>query len=131
MRILVADDDRVSLRLLQSRLERWGHHVETVADGQAAWEALQATDQPTLAFLDWMMPAMDGVDICRKLRERIGGPRVYAILLTGRDSEEDRDEAMGSGADDYMVKPVDPGDLEARLRAGLRALGEPEAGSGR
>jgi DNA-binding response OmpR family regulator len=122
MRILVADDDRVSLRVLESTLRQWGHEVETASDGLSAWEALARTDQPTLALLDWMMPGMDGVDVCRGLKERAGGPLVYTILLTGRNSAEDRGQAIEAGADDYMVKPLDSGELRFRLRAGIRIL---------
>jgi DNA-binding response OmpR family regulator len=122
MRILVADDDRVSLRVLESTLRQWGHDVETVADGLSAWEALTRTGESTVALLDWMMPGMDGIDVCRGLLERAAGPPVYTILLTGRDSPEDREQAIDAGADDYIVKPLDPGDLRVRLRAGIRIL---------
>lgn len=130
MRILVADDDRVSLRVLQATLARWGHQVETATDGTAAWDALRATDEPTVAFLDWMMPGLDGVDICRMIRERAVGPPVYAVLLTGRDSEEDRDRAIEAGADAYVVKPFDPDGLRRCLDSGLEALERQAAGRG-
>jgi DNA-binding response OmpR family regulator len=122
VRILVADDDRVSLRVLQSTLARWGHQAETATDGGQAWEVLRDTEEPTLAFLDWMMPGVDGVDICRLVRDRAGGPPVFAVLLTGRDSEEDRNRAIESGADAYVVKPFDPNELRKCLDAGLDAL---------
>jgi CheY-like chemotaxis protein len=122
VRVLVADDDRVSLRVLQSTLARWGHPAETAADGSEAWDILRATQEPTLAFLDWMMPGVDGVDICRLIRERPGGPPVFAVLLSGRDSEEDRRRAIESGADAYVVKPFDPDELRKCLDSGVEAL---------
>jgi DNA-binding response OmpR family regulator len=122
VRILVADDDRVSLRVLQSTLAGWGHPAETASDGSEAWGILRASREPTLAFLDWMMPGVDGVDICRLIRERSGGPPIYAVLLTGRDSEEDRIRAIESGADAYVVKPFAPDELRKCLDYGLEAL---------
>jgi CheY-like chemotaxis protein len=122
MKVLVADDDRVSLRVLQSTLARWGHQVQTATDGAAAWEVLRETEEPIFAFLDWMMPGLDGVDICRMIRERADGPPVYAVLLTGRDSQEDRDRAMEAGADAYVVKPFDVDGLKECLDSGLEAL---------
>jgi two-component system chemotaxis response regulator CheY len=124
VRILVADDDRVSLRVLQSTLARWGYPAEIATDGSEAWDVLRETEEPTLAFLDWMMPGLDGVDICRMLRERAGGPPVYAVLLTGRDSEDDRARAIEAGADAYVVKPFDVDGLKACLDSGLEALGD-------
>jgi DNA-binding response OmpR family regulator len=122
MKFLVADDDRVSLRVLQSTLGRWGYLAETATDGTAAWELLRAAEEPTFAFLDWMMPGLDGVDICRMIRERADGPPVYAVLLTGRDSDEDRHLARQAGADDYVVKPFDVDGLKECLASGLDAL---------
>jgi two-component system cell cycle response regulator len=122
MKFLVADDDRVSLRVLQSTLGRLGYPAETATDGAAAWEMLQGAHEPTFAFLDWMMPGLDGVDICRMIRERAVGPPVYAVLLTGRDSKEDRELAMQAGADAYVVKPFDVDVLKGCLDSGLEAL---------
>lgn len=122
MRILVAEDDPVSRRFLERRLEKWGYEVICAEDGDEAWAALASEDAPRLAILDWMMPGMDGLDICRALRADTRGPYTYVILVTGRDRREDVLEGLGSGADDYLTKPVDIEQLEVRLRAARRIV---------
>lgn len=122
MRILVAEDDPVSRRFLERRLAKWGYEVVGAEDGDEAWAALSAEDAPRLAILDWMMPGMDGLDICRALRADTRGPYTYVILVTGRDRREDVIEGLGAGADDYLTKPVDVEQLEVRLRAARRIV---------
>ena len=122
MRILIAEDDPVSRRLLETALVKWGHHVLTAGDGSEAWNILRTEGAPRLAILDWMMPGMDGVQICREVRKLRGRPYVYIILLTARDRKQDFLEGMSAGADDYIVKPFDVGELKARLHAGKRVL---------
>ena len=121
-RILVAEDDALHRRVLESFLPRWGYEVEFVVDGKAALEALQAKDAPRLALLDWMMPGLDGASICRKLREQSGNPYTYIVLLSAKGAKSDLLEAMDAGADDYLVKPFDSQELYARLRSGHRIL---------
>jgi DNA-binding response OmpR family regulator len=122
MRILIAEDEPVSRRLLQKSLEQWGYQTELCADGRQAWDALQQPDAPNIAVLDWMMPGMDGPDICRGIRES-GQPRQpYLILLTGRTRMQDVVTGLKAGADDYLTKPVDRDELEARLGVATRIV---------
>jgi len=122
LRILVADDDSVTRKLLERHLKQWGHEVVGCADGAEAWEALQQTDAPRLAILDWMMPVMNGVDVCAKVRDLDVQPYVYIILLTSKSAREDILEGLESGADDYIVKPFDPNELRVRIRSGQRIV---------
>ncbi len=121
VRILIADDDPVSRRLLEGTLVRLGHEVIAVPDGTAALAALLAPDGPRLAILDWMMPGADGLTVCRELRQR-AEPYVYAILLTARDRREDMVAGLDAEADDFLTKPFDSVELRARLRSGERVL---------
>ncbi len=122
MRILLAEDDAVSRRLLQAVLEQWGYEVILASDGAQAWEILRDDGAPSLAILDWVMPKMDGVEVCRRLRTDADHPYVYAILLTGRSEARDVVQGLDAGADDYITKPFDSNELHVRLRAGRRIL---------
>jgi diguanylate cyclase (GGDEF)-like protein len=122
MKILIADDDIISSRVLEGFLKKWGYEVRVTADGEEAWQALQEEDAPQMAILDWMMPRVDGVEVCRRLRQRGPEPYVYALLLTAKGQKQDVVEGIEAGADDYLTKPFDPGELQARLRAGRRIL---------
>jgi sigma-B regulation protein RsbU (phosphoserine phosphatase) len=122
MKILIAEDDAIPRRLLQATLTKSGYEVVTARNGTEAWEILQAEDAPKLAILDWLMPGMDGVDICRQVRQRANAPYVYLILLTSKDTKEDIVAGMEAGADDYLTKPFHAHELQVRLRAGLRIL---------
>ncbi len=116
MRVLVADDDSVSRRILESTLNRWDYEPIVVSDGMAAWEILQAPNPPHLVILDWNMPGMDGVDVCRQMRAREDSEYAYTILLTARGDKASMIEGMEAGADDYLVKPFDVDDLKIRLK---------------
>jgi len=122
MRILVAEDDPVSLRLLQACLVEWGYKVTSVTDGQKALEVLQGRKAPRLAMLNWIMPRMNGIDICREIRKRTRKPSTYILMLTAKAKEQDVVEGLQSGADDCLSKPYNPHELRARLRAGRRIL---------
>ncbi len=122
MRVLIAEDDSVSRRMLEAFLVKWGYEVLVAAEGEEAWGILQGNDAPRLAVLDWMMPGRDGIDICRSVRQRKGRPYVYILLLTARGQKEDIVEGLEAGADDYVTKPFDPYELRARLRAGRRIV---------
>jgi two-component system cell cycle response regulator len=122
MRILIADDEPVSRRMLQGLLRKWGYEVLSAEDGNAAWEQLNSTDAPRLALLDWMMPGRNGVDVCRELRTHRPDPYTYILLLTAKDAKESVVEGLESGADDYLTKPFHPQELKARLRVGIRLL---------
>jgi DNA-binding response OmpR family regulator len=123
MRILVAEDDAVTRKLLESTLSRLGLEVIAVADGNAAWNALETLkgkDAPELALLDWMMPGLEGIQILRRLRTTPGFELLYVILLTSRTDKEDVAYGLAAGANDYIAKPFDPSELEARVRVGER-----------
>jgi diguanylate cyclase (GGDEF)-like protein len=109
-------------RLLQATLEGWGYEVIAANDGGEAWQALQATDAPKLAILDWIMPVFTGPEVCKLVRQQRQGAYTYIILLTSKSMREDIVEGMGAGADDYVVKPFDKHELEVRLRAGRRII---------
>jgi diguanylate cyclase (GGDEF)-like protein len=122
MKILIAEDDAISRRVLEGFLTKWGYEVVTTQDGEEAWQALSGEDAPQLAILDWMMPGMDGIEVCRRLRERNAEPYVYILLLTVKGQRQDVVEGIDAGADDYLSKPFDARELQARLRAGRRIL---------
>ena len=122
MKILIADDDAVPRRLLQAALVKMGCDVVTAREGAEAWRILQSAETPQLAILDWLMPGMDGVEICRAVRRQPNAPYVYIILLTSKDRKEDIIAGLDAGADDYLIKPFDPHELQVRLRAGQRIL---------
>ena len=122
MRILIAEDSATSRVLLRRTLESWGHEVLGTEDGQQAWDALQAEDRPTLAILDWMMPNMDGIEVCRRVRAHPDLKHLYIILLTSRDEATDIAEGLNAGADDYVAKPFERSVLEARIGGGIRVL---------
>ena len=122
MRILIAEDDPISRRVLEATLRKWGYDVTVTCDGAEAWTALQADDAPRLAILDWMMPGMEGVEITRRIRQLDRKDYTFIILLTARDKQKDILEGMRAGADDYVIKPFDVAALKARLRAAARIL---------
>jgi DNA-binding response OmpR family regulator len=119
MQVLIADDDRVSAAMLAGILRRWDFDVLTAADGGAAWELLRE-HRPPVAIVDWMMPTVDGPELCRRLRadERTAG--TYVILLTSKDTTDDLIAGLDAGADDYVTKPFDRGELRARVQVGVR-----------
>jgi two-component system, cell cycle response regulator len=122
VRILIAEDDPMTLLLLEKALKGWGYEVVSVRDGNAAWEILRSADSPPLALLDWMMPTFSGVELCHKVRQESEAPFVYLILLTGKAKTEDVVQGMESGADDYLSKPFDRQELKVRLHAGQRIV---------
>jgi len=121
-RIVIADDDPVSRRLLQATLTKWGHEPFVCVDGAQALSVLQKPDAPKIAILDWMMPGLDGVQVCRELRAKAPARNVYVILLTGRDRTDDIIEGLDAGADDYLTKPFDPEELKGRLGVAFRTV---------
>jgi len=122
MRILVAEDDPSFRRLLEEKLAMWGYDVVVAEDGGAALQILQSDDAPRLAILDWMMPEMDGIAVCRKVREMKPEPYTYILLLTSQQRDEDLVTGMEAGADDYITKPFKHNELRLRLRAGRRII---------
>jgi len=121
VKILLAEDDPLYARLLQRLLEG-EYEVGLARDGVEAWEALQAENPPQLAVLDWLMPRMDGIEVCRRVRQRPEMASTYMILLTSRDRIKDILAGFEAGADDYLVKPCDPEELRARVRVGRRVV---------
>jgi DNA-binding response OmpR family regulator len=122
MKILVADDDAIYRDLLERMLVQWDYQVVTSCDGQEAMDVLCGSDPPRVVILDWMMPQVDGFEVCRRLRQMEGGGDFYIILLTGSRLKEEVIKVLVAGADDYLMKPFDPLDLKIRLRAARRIL---------
>ena len=122
MRVLIAEDDAVSRHLLEATLGKWGYEVVVTTDGLQALEVLSRADAPSLAILDWMMPGLDGAQVCLKARELAGERLLYMILLTAKGRKEDIVEGLTAGADDYVIKPFDRSELKARISAGERIL---------
>jgi phosphoserine phosphatase RsbU/P len=125
MRILIADDDAVTRKLLDATLRRHGWDVIITKDGNDAWRAFQelkGKDAPALAILDWMMPGVEGIELCRRLRATPGFESVYVILLTSRADKMDLAKGLAAGANDYMAKPFNPQELDARVRVGERMV---------
>ncbi len=122
MRVLIADDEAVSRRLLELSLTRWGYDVVVARDGLEASRLLLSSDAPKLAVLDWLMPGIEGVQLCQDIRRNKPEPYTYIVLLTGKRGQEDVIEGLEAGADDYVRKPFDPAELKVRLRTGKRIL---------
>ncbi|MBI5800304.1 MAG: response regulator [Verrucomicrobia bacterium] len=122
MKILLADDDEISRKIIASFLARFGYEAVVVQNGAEAWEILQTPLAPPLAICDWMMPRMTGPEVCARLRAIQQPVRTYVILLSSRNTKLDIVKGLDAGADDYLVKPCDLTELQARLRVALRAL---------
>ena len=122
MRILIADDDVTSRLVLAGVLKKNGHDVVVTVDGTDAWEALQRPDAPKLAILDWMMPGLAGVEVCRRVRTLPSDEPPYIIILTSRGEKSDIVAGLDAGADDYLAKPFDPGEFQARVAVGGRMI---------
>jgi CheY-like chemotaxis protein len=122
MKVLIAEDDPVSRRVLAATLSKFGYEVVAATDGGEAWAALQLEDAPRLAILDWMMPELDGVEICRRVRALPNTAPPYLILLTAKSSKEDVVTGLDAGANDYLTKPFDRAELRARVQVGAHVL---------
>ncbi|MGC2404426.1 MAG: diguanylate cyclase [Acidobacteriaceae bacterium] len=121
-RVLVAEDDTMFRRILQSWLENWGYKVTLAGDGERAWKILQQDFPPQLLIFDWVMPGINGLELCRMVRERNQSPYQYVLLATANDAKQDLVRGLEAGADDYLTKPFDRNELQARLRACNRIL---------
>lgn len=122
LRILVVEDDPISLRILTNYLGKWGYEYTNASDGEAAWELLQREDYP-IVISDWMLPGISGLELVERIR-RWPSPhgQIYTILLTGKSAKEDLVSAMDAGADDFLTKPFDRDELRVRLREGARMV---------
>ena len=131
MKILIAEDDLVSRRLLEATLTKWGFETAVACDGAEAWERLRQPDAPRLAILDWMMPGLDGVEVCRRVRGLAEDSPAYLILLTAKHTTSDIVTGLDAGADDYIAKPFQRDELRARVQVGVRVARLQEALAGR
>jgi DNA-binding response OmpR family regulator len=122
MKILIAEDDPVPRAVLERTLKKWDHDVVVACDGLDAVAILERSDAPRLAILDWVMPGLDGPQICRKIRDLVRPDPTYIILLTSKQQKEDIVIGLDSGADDYVIKPFDQQELKSRIRVGERML---------
>ena len=121
-RILIAEDHYVSRHLLERNLANWGFQVSSAEDGEEALQILDAEDPPSIAIIDWMMPRLDGLEVCRRVRARKDRPYLYLLLLTAKSQKEEVAAGLEAGADDYVIKPFDPDELRARLKVGQRVV---------
>ncbi|MEW5742980.1 MAG: response regulator [Myxococcota bacterium] len=121
-RVLLADDERVTRRLLESHITRFGYDVVSVDDGLSAWNVLKTEDAPALVVIDWSMPGLDGPEVCRRIRANPSEAYTYVLLVTSRAAKSDVVEGLSAGADDFVSKPIDPEELRARLRTGERIV---------
>lgn len=121
-RILIAEDHHVSRHLLERNLQNWGFEVISAENGAAAAAILDAPGAPSIAVLDWMMPEMDGVEVCQRVRSQVNRPYIYLLLLTAKSQKEEIAAGLEAGADDYVIKPFDPDELRARLKVGQRVV---------
>lgn len=122
MKVLIAEDDRFSRRMLEEQLTRWGYTVLAAQDGAEAWVLLQIPDGPEIAVLDWMMPEIDGLELCRRCRAHPRLKSMHLLMLTAKGDTPSIVEALEAGADDYIVKPFHQAELRARIHAGARIV---------
>jgi two-component system cell cycle response regulator len=122
VKVLIAEDDPVSRRLLEASLSKWGYDVVVTCDGREAWEVLNEPEAPSLVISDWMMPNMDGLEVCRKIREMKKSNYTYFIILTAKEKKEDVIQGLEAGADDFLIKPFHQEELKYRVQIGERII---------
>jgi two-component system chemotaxis response regulator CheY len=122
VKVLIAEDDPVSRRLLEAFLGKWGYDVVVTSDGSEAWEVLQKPEAPSLVISDWMMPNVDGLELCRKIREMKKSGYTYFIILTAKGRKEDVVKGLEAGADDFLIKPFHQEELKYRVQIGERII---------
>src|SRR5574337_1092851 len=121
MRILIVDDDVDMRRLLLGTLKKWGYDVVPASDGAEAWQILQ-NESISFVITDWIMPNLDGLELCRRIREGRFSRYIYVILLTAKHAKDELIKGMEAGADDFLIKPFNAGELKVRIRAGERVV---------
>lgn len=123
MKIMLVEDSRIDRRQIGSYLEKWNLEFVAFDNGAEAWSRLQRPDAPSLVLLDWVLPGLDGIELCKRIRTLgANGTYIYAVMLTAKDRKQDLLTAMAAGADDYLAKPVDPSELKARILVAKRIL---------
>lgn len=122
MKVLIAEDEYTTRLMVQVCLENWGYSVASVEDGLAAWEIMNRENPPEIAVLDWEMPGLNGLDLCKKIKAMERNCPAHVILLTGRDSKNDISQGFDAGADDYITKPFNDDELRARIRVAERIV---------
>ena len=122
MKVLIAEDNLVSRRLLETFLRKWGYDIVITTNGREAWEVLQEPEAPNLVISDWMMPDMDGLELCRRIREMERAEYIYFIILTSKGKKEDVITGLEAGADDYLIKPFNQDELKYRVKIGERII---------
>jgi DNA-binding response OmpR family regulator len=121
-RILIAEDHFVSRHLLERNLTNWGFEVMAAEDGEAALKILEGENPPAIVLIDWMMPKVDGLEVCRRIRARPGKPFTYVLLFTAKSHRDEIAAALAAGVDEYVVKPFEPDELRARLSVARRVV---------
>jgi CheY-like chemotaxis protein len=122
LKALIAGDDPVSHKLIEARLKQWGYEVVSARNGEEAWEAFQAQNEPIVAILDWMMPGTDGLEVCRRIRQSEPAQPVFIIFLTAKDQADDIVEGFDAGANDYLTKPFNVQELKARVKVAAQII---------
>ena len=122
MKILIAEDEYTTRLMVQVCLENWGYSIESVEDGKKAWDIINQKNPPQIAVLDWEMPGISGIDLCRKIKRLDRSSPIHVILLTARDSKNDISQGFEAGADDYITKPFNDDELGARIRVAERIV---------
>lgn len=122
MKILIAEDDPISRRILEANLLEWGYEVVVASDGGEAWEIIQQPESPNLIISDWMMPRMDGLALCREIRNMEKSEYIYFIILTAKGEKKDIIKGLEAGADDFLTKPFNQQELKYRTRIGERII---------
>jgi len=123
MRVLIAEDDKVTRMRLEKVLSQWGFEVEAFPNGEAAWQRLCEPDPPRLCIIDWLMPEMEGIELCRRVREKFPDEYFYLLILSARQGVDNLIEGLNAGADDYVTKPFAGRELRSRLDVGVRVIG--------
>jgi len=122
VRVLIADDEATTRHLIQGTLGKWGFDVLAAEDGTEALHIMKGPNPPEIVLLDWVMPGVDGLEVCRRVRAALLDAPTYIILITARGGLENVVQGLEAGADDYVTKPFDPRELRARLHAGARVV---------